>query len=184
MKENEEAGGRDTGEESHIQELPEEEIARLKGDLEAKRKEAEENYNKYLRACADIENLKKRLEKEKADCVAYANEGFISELLPVIDNFERALAHANGGEETMESLRSGVRLILDQMSSAVKKFGLEEVKSMGEKFNPSVHHAISEEEAEGAGPGTIVREFQKGYFLKGKLIRPAMVAVAKTKTPA
>ncbi len=183
MKENEDIGregpkGEETVEErGQLQELPEEEIARLRSELEAKIKEADYNYNMYLRACADLENYKKRAEREKADAINFANEKLIEEVLPVIDNFERALAFASGGEN-LESLRGGVQLTVEQMYSLIKKFGLQEIKSVGEKFDPSLHHAILEEES-GAGPGVVIKEFQKGYLLKGRLLRPAMVAVSK-----
>lgn len=167
----------ETADGAEIQEIPEEEIIRLKAELEAKAKEAEENYNKYLRSLADLENYKKRAEKEKADAINFANESIMEEILPVVDNFERALAHANG-EENLESLRKGVKLTIDQMYAVLKKFGLQEIKSVGEKFDPSVHHAITHEESDGE-PDIVVREFQKGYYLKGRLLRPAMVAVSK-----
>lgn len=180
MKENEDFfKGEDTVEESaQIQETPEEEIGRLKSELEAKTRDAEDNYGKFLRASADLDNYRKRAEKERADLANYANENFISEILPAIDNFERALSHANG-EGSLDSLRQGVKLTIDQMYAVLKKLGLQEVKAVGERFDPSIHHAISEEPSVDAEPGTVVREFQRGYFLKGRLLRPAMVAVAK-----
>ncbi|MBI1910850.1 MAG: nucleotide exchange factor GrpE [Deltaproteobacteria bacterium] len=158
-------------------EAPEQEVIRLRSELEAKTKEAEENYNKFLRSVADLDNYRKRAEKEKADAISYANESIMEDILPVVDNFERALVHANS-EQNVESLRQGVQLIIDQMYAVLKKFGLQEIKSVGGKFDPSLHHAISQEESE-AEPDSVVKEFQKGYLLKGRLLRPAMVAVAK-----
>lgn len=166
------------GEEGPLVETPEEEIKRLTECCEAASRETAANYDKYLRAVADLDNYRKRAEKEKADAIAFANEKLIEEILPVIDNFERALAHANG-EENLESLRQGIGLISGQMAALIKKFGIEEIKAAGEKFDPAMHHAISEEENPEAEPGTVVREFQKGYLLKGRLLRPAMVAVAR-----
>ncbi len=162
-----------------IQEIPEEEIIRLQSELDLKTKEAEENYAKFLRSCADLENYKKRVEKEKADIRDFANEKLIAEVLSVMDNFERALEHAE--EKNLDSLRQGMKLTADQMFSMLKKHGLQEIKSVGEKFDPAVHHAISHEERDGASAGTVLKEFQKGYFLRGRLLRPAMVAVAKEK---
>jgi len=166
------------GEEGPLVETPEEEIKRLTECCEAASRETAANYDKYLRAVSDLDNYRKRAEKEKADAIAFANEKLIEEILPVIDNFERALAHANG-EENLESLRQGIGLISGQMAALIKKFGIEEIKAAGEKFDPAMHHAISEEENSEAEPGTVVREFQKGYLLKGRLLRPAMVAVAR-----
>ena len=162
---------------SEIVEAPEEAVSRLRAELDAKAKEAEENYNKYLRSIADLDNYRKRSEKERQDAISFANEDLIFEMLPVVDNLERALSHANDGEN-LESLRQGVKHTIEQMSSVLKKNGLQEIKSVGERFDPSVHHAISEEE--GGEPGTVVKEFQRGYTLKGRLLRPAMVAVSKT----
>ena len=163
---------------AQIAEAPEEEIRRLTEQLEAKSREASENNNKYLRALADLDNYRKRTEKEKAEAISFANESLIEDVLPIVDNFERALQHANG-EENLESLRKGVKLTIDQMFGALQKFGLQEIKAAGERFDPAIHHAITEEETAEAEPGTVVKEFQKGYYLKGRLLRPAMVAVAK-----
>lgn len=161
-----------------IAETPEEEIKRLSEQCEASSREAAANYDKYLRAVAELDNYKKRAEKEKADSIAFANEKLLEEILPAFDNFERALAHANG-EDNVESLRKGIELTASQMSAVFRKFGLQEVKAEGEKFDPAVHHAISEEERDDLEPGTVVKEFQKGYTLKGRLLRPAMVAVSR-----
>ncbi len=180
MKENEDLDNEEEMVEgrSQIQELPAEEILRLQSELDAKTKETEDIYSRYLRACADLENYKKRAEKEKADIKNFANETLIAEVLSVMDNFERALAHAN--EENADSLKQGVKLTVDQIYSSLKKYGLEEIKSTGERFDPVIHHAISHEESEDKEPGTVIQEFQKGYFLRGRLLRPAMVSVAKT----
>jgi len=166
------------GDEGPLAETPEEEIRRLTEQLEGASREAAANYDKYLRAVAELDNYRKRSEKERADAVTFANERLIEEILPVVDNFDRALAHADK-DENVESLRKGIDLISGQMAALLKKFGLEEVKASGEKFDPALHHAISEEEDASAEAGTVVKEFQKGYTLKGRLLRPAMVAVAR-----
>ncbi len=166
------------GEEGPLAETPEEEIKRLTEQSEAASREAAANYDKYLRAVADLDNYRKRSEKERTDAVTFANEKLIEELLPVMDNFERALSHASG-EGSLESLKKGVELISGQLAALLKKFGIQEVKAAGEKFDPAVHHAISEEEDPATEAGTVVKEFQKGYTLKGRLLRPAMVAVAR-----
>lgn len=173
-----EAGPAGEGSEA-IEEIPTEEIKRLAEELEAKAKEAEENYDKFLRARADLENFRKRAEKEKSDIRDYANEELIVQVLPVVDNLERALEHAEGGHNNIESLKEGVRLTIEQMFGVLKKFGLEEVKAAGEKFDPVLHHAISHDDHNEAEPGTVIEEFQKGYTLKGRLIRPSMVSVAR-----
>ena len=174
-----EAQGQEEEGEAWIAEIPEQEIARLKDELEAKTNEAAENYDKFLRAAAELDNFRKRVLKEKADAIAYANEKLVLEMLPVVDNLERALGHAQSGTENLKSLTDGVSLTVSQMFSVLKQFGLEEVKALGEKFDPAMHHAISHDDGEGAEPGTVVKEFQKGYTLKGRLIRPSMVSVAR-----
>lgn len=179
MKENdeelkeEEAG---TGEE--IKEVPEEAVERLKAELETKTKEAADNYDRFLRVCADLENYKKRAEREKTDCITYANESLLADVLPIIDNFDRALNHA-ADETTLDSLKEGVKLTIGQIWGVLKKYGLQEIPAVGEKFNPALHHAISHEETMDCPPDTVLSEFQKGYMLKGRLLRPSMVSVAK-----
>lgn len=168
----------DTDEAKDIQEPIEEEIIRLKAELAAKTKEAADNYDKFLRSCADFENYKKRAEREKTECITFANEGLLSEILPVVDNFSRALDHASN-DTTLTSLKEGVGLTIEQLWGVLKKCGLVEIPAIGEKFDPSVHHAISHEAAADYPSGTVVKEFQKGYILKGRLLRPSMVSVAK-----
>lgn len=180
----EEEHGRDCSEETiepdeQLVELPEEEIRRLSEELEEKARECEDHQQRFLRARADLENYRRRAEKEKEDFASYANESLISEILPVVDNLERALEHAEGGGNNVESLAQGVRLTVDQMFQVLKKFGLEGIPAAGEKFDPELHHAISHEESPDAEPGTVIEEFQKGYLLKGRLVRPALVSVAK-----
>ena len=165
--------------EHEIEELPQEQILRLGEELEKKTKEAENNYERFLRACADLENYKKRSEKEKEELRNYAAQGVILDVLPVLDNLERAFIHAAEGQNNLDALKEGVRLTIDQLHSVLGKAGLTVIKAMGEKFDPSVHHAISHEDSDTVEPGTVVKEFQKGYTLKGRLLRPSMVAVAK-----
>ncbi|MFQ5464940.1 MAG: nucleotide exchange factor GrpE [Thermodesulfobacteriota bacterium] len=161
-----------------ITELPSEELRRLKEELEAKTKEARENHENFLRARADLENFRKRAAREKEEYRAYATESLVAELLPVIDNLERALEHAESSDDG-KSLSEGVRLTVDQLFGVLKNFGLEGVKASGEAFDPELHHAISHDETRDVPPGTVIEEFQKGYLLKGRLIRPALVSVAK-----
>lgn len=178
----EEPGGEAEAEaegEGAIQELPEEEILRLTEELSKKAREAEESNSRYLRARADLENYRRRAEQEKSEFATYANESLITEILPVVDNLERAVEHAGEGGGDVEGLRKGVELTINQLFGVLKKFGLEEVKARGEKFDPELHHAISHDEDPDAPEGTVLEVFQKGYLLKDRLIRPAMVSVAK-----
>jgi len=147
--------------------------------LEEKTDEAARNYEMFLRARADIQNLKKRQEKEKAGYISYATEAVVIEILPAIDNLERAIEHASACESKgTTSLMEGVTLTIEQMRKALEKFGVKEIVAVGHPFNPALHHAISHEECADAEPGFVIKEFQKGYLLKDKLLRPSIVSVA------
>ncbi len=147
--------------------------------LEEKTDEAARNYEMFLRARADIQNLKKRQEKEKAGYISYATEAVVIEILPAIDNLERAIEHASACEsEGTASLMEGVNLTIEQMRKALEKFGVKEIEAVGQPFNPALHHAISHEECADAEPGLVIKEFQKGYLLKDKLLRPSIVSVS------
>jgi len=147
--------------------------------LEEKTDEAARNYDMFLRARADIQNLKKRQEKEKAGYINYATEAVVIEILPAIDNLERAIEHASSGDgDNLASLIDGVKLTIEQMRKALEKFGVKEIDTVGKAFDPALHHAISHEDCADAEPGSVIKEFQKGYLLKDKLLRPSIVSVA------
>ena len=139
-------------------------------------KEAEEDVNtKYLRLMADFQNYKRRTEKEKSDIYAYANEKLVGELLDVIDNFERALSTA---ENVQESFATGMNMIFTQFIGVLEKIGLEEVKALGEDFDPNFHNAVMTEDSDELESGKVTAVLQKGYMLNKKVIRPTMVKVA------
>lgn len=148
------------------------------GDGEVgKAEEAQESESeKYLRLLAEFQNFKKRAAKEKTDIHAYANEKLMADLLPVLDNFERALETKT---EEVESYASGVELIFTQMKTALENHGLKEVEALGADFDPNKHSAVMTEESEEFESGKVSKVLQKGYELNGKVIRPAMVAVVK-----
>ena len=158
-----------------------------KAELIQKLKEAEESAKKYLdlyvRAQAEMDNLKKRLRKEKEEFLKFANESLIKELLPVVDNLENALRHAKD-ENSVDALREGIELTLKGMKDALSKAGVEEVKALGERFDPNYHHAVSQEETDQVETGTVLQELQKGYTLNQRLLRPAMVVVSKSPEQA
>ncbi len=144
--------------------------------------EAKKYFDLYLRAQAEIENLKKRFQKEREEFIKFANESLIKDLLNVVDNLERAILHAEEGEQTEEAfkaLKEGVELTLKGLKDILKKAGLEEFESLGKKFDPNYHHAVEQRDDSSVEPGTVVEELQKGYKLHGKLIRPALVVVSK-----
>ena len=144
-------------------------------ELEAELSEAQE---RVLRTAADAENFKKRLQREKEEQTRYANESFIRELLTVIDNLERALEHS-GSESDQEGLVEGLNMTLKSFLDTLTRFGCTQVEAEGKPFDPNFHEAVSQEESADHEPNTVLRELQKGYMLKERLLRPAMVLVSK-----
>ncbi|RJR44847.1 MAG: nucleotide exchange factor GrpE [Deltaproteobacteria bacterium] len=140
--------------------------------------EAQENYEKFLRCVAEMENLKKRLEKEKADLLQFANENLIKELLPIVDNLERALEHGRQ-LDAPPPLMEGLELVHQGFLKALTRFGVTPIECVGQPFNPAFHNAVMQEENTDVPDCTILKELQKGYLLQNRLLRPAMVAVAK-----
>ena len=145
-----------------------------KAEEEAKKAEEAES-ERYMRLMAEFQNFKRRVAKEKSDIHAYANEKIVGDLLPVLDNFERALST----ETEDEGYAKGMQLIFEQLKTALGNAGLEEIKAMDEEFDPNVHNAVMTETIEEKEDGTITKVLQKGYKLKDKVVRPSMVAVNK-----
>jgi molecular chaperone GrpE len=154
------------------------EIEELKKKLEEKEKEAKENYDRLLRTAADFENYKKRAAREKEDWTKFANEDLIRAILPFIDNLERAVNHAQKIADT-GVLVKGVQLTLQQLLQALNKFGLSSFESVGKPFDPTMHEAMLVVETDKHEPNQVVEEFQKGYLLNDRLLRPATVSVSK-----
>ncbi len=138
-------------------------------------KEPEEDENsRYMRLMADFQNYKKRVEKEKSDIYSYANEKLATELLTVLDNFERALEH----EGENDSFKEGMEMIFKQLFDVLEKAGLKEIPALGEEFDPNFHNAVMNEDTQEYESGIVSGVMQKGYTLNGKVIRPSMVRVA------
>jgi molecular chaperone GrpE len=160
--------------------VPDAETARIKQleeTLAAKEEEAKANWDKFVRERADLENYRKRVQKEKEELLKYGNESLILEILPALDNMEQALAHAS--EETQGAVVEGVRLTRDMLLAALKKFGVTPIEtSAAAAFDPAYHQAMCQVESCDQGPNTIVAELRKGYLLNERLLRPAMVSVA------
>ncbi|MEO6323864.1 MAG: nucleotide exchange factor GrpE [Thermoanaerobaculia bacterium] len=133
-----------------------------------------------LRKTADFENLKRRTEREKTDFFKFAMAETFRDLLPVVDNFERAIAHSDNAAG--EDFRAGIEMIERQFAEALKKFGLQEIAAQGQPFDPNVHEAVVREETSKAAPGTVLEVLQKGYVLNDRLLRPALVKVAAAPT--
>jgi molecular chaperone GrpE len=145
------------------------EAAKLREELEAEQ-------NKYLRLLADYDNFKRRVVKDRQDAEKFRSQSLLSDLLPVLDNFERALSVEAKSDEAA-SLLKGLEMVRTTLLEAVKREGLEEIKAEGEPFDPHIHQAVMQEKDENAEPGTVLQELQKGYTLKGRVLRPAMVKV-------
>jgi len=154
------------------------ELAQVQQQLEEKTKEAQENYDRALRLAAEMENMKKRLEKEKAELLQFANENLIKELLPVVDNLELALEHGRQSE-TPAPFLDGIELVHQGFLKALARFGVTPLVAVGQPFDPAYHNAVMQEETTDAEDCAILKELQKGYLLQSRLLRPAMVVVAK-----
>ena len=155
--------------------IPAEELA----ELRSKAAKADENWDKYVRLTADLDNFKKRAARERSEAIRYANEGLLEKLLPIVDNFEAALAAANASAENVHSLRQGIQMINSQLKSYLNEAGVDEIDALNQPFDPNFHEAVSEQAAEGAPAGQVIQQMRKGYKFRDRVIRPAMVVVAK-----
>jgi molecular chaperone GrpE len=144
--------------------------------LEAEKSEIQD---KLMRLAADFDNYKKRMIRDRESSFKYAEESLLKELLPSIDNLERALAHHNTGEEA-NAMREGVDLTLKALLAATTKFGLTAIDSVGQPFDPNLHEALAMEASADLPPQTVLREFEKGYYYKDRLLRAAKVVVTKS----
>ena len=179
-------------EEQNLEETQAEEVAQTEqvedeavevDPLEAALAEAAEYKDKYLRAHADFENAKRRLEKDKMNAVSYANESFAKDILAVIDSFENALASIEGADEensseVLKQMKEGVNLTYEQLKKILEKNHIKEVECSGE-FDPEVHQAIMQVESDAHNEGDVVQVMQKGYTIKDRILRPAMVSTCK-----
>ena len=145
--------------------------------LATKEKEAADNWEKFVRERADLENYRKRVQREKEELIKYGNENLILEILPAVDNMERALDHVD--QESQDPVIIGVRMTLDMLLAALKKFGVTQVETgKGTPFDPALHQAMGQVECADQEANSIVEVYQKGYLLSERLLRPAMVSVA------
>ena len=151
--------------------------------VELAQREAAHNHDLYLRARADLENFRRRTQKEKEDLAKFANENLLRELLPVLDNLSRALDHAQNDEADSGSLVEGVSMTLGQFTKTLEQFGVTPVEAVGQPFNPDCHEAMGQLESDEHPPNTVVQEMQKGYYLNQRLLRPALVMIAKAPAP-
>jgi molecular chaperone GrpE len=149
-------------------------------ELKSRAAKADENWDRLLRTTADFDNFKKRAAREKQDAIRFANESLIQKLVPVLDNFDAALAAVqNTTTESAQSLQAGVSMIYQQFKNVLAESGLEEIDANGKPFDPNFHEAVSQKETTEAPEGQVVQQLRKGYKLRERLIRPATVIVAK-----
>jgi len=172
----------DNDDDAYVIEDTGETVADIEHEMEATAQEAaagpapksDDYRDRYVRTLADFENFRKRAEREKADFQRYALGSVIRDLLPVLDNFDRALDHAEEGDE----FHKGVALIYKQLFDVLQRHGLKPIVESGVRFDPNIHEAVIREEDPSVPSHTVVAVLQKGYFLHDRLLRPAMVKVA------
>ena len=161
--------------------LAEVSVEELQKQLTAAEKKAEENWDKVVRAQAEMENLKRRTRIDLENAHKFALEKFVRELLTVVDSLELGIQAASGDSAEVVKLREGSELTMKQFEAAFAKFNIEAMGPIGQPFDPEKHQAMSMMPSADAEPNTVLNVFQKGYMLNGRLIRPAMVVVAKAE---
>lgn len=177
------AGGEihDGGEEV-LEDVPEvstdEKILTLEAELKQSKEQAEDYYSRLQRLQAEFDNFRKRSQKEKEDTLKYASERIIEAMLPVLDNFERAVASSQSSQD-FKAFSQGVEMILKQMKSGLEKEGLTPIEAVGQPFDPKLHDAVLQVDSEDYPENTVVEELQIGYYLKDKVLRPSMVKVSR-----
>jgi molecular chaperone GrpE len=151
-------------------------------DLAAKLQEAEkkaaENYDKYVRSVAEFDNYRKRSIREKADAINYGNERLLQDVLPLLDGIDRALEQADKASD-FEAFRKGLQLIREQLAGCLKKHGVESIDTLQKDFDPNLHEALLQVDSPDHEHNKVVNEFEKGFLLNGRLLRPAKVSVCK-----
>jgi molecular chaperone GrpE len=146
--------------------------------LQDAEKKAAENYDKYVRAVAELDNYRKRAAREKADAIQYGNETLLRDILPLVDGMDRALEHACNSED-FEAFKKGLKLLRGQFLGCLQKHGVEMIDTAGKDFDPHVHEAMMQVESAEHEDSQVVGEFERGYLLNGRLLRPAKVSVCK-----
>lgn len=157
------------------EELTQEETA--EDPLQAALTEAANNKDLYLRALADLENYRKRAQREKEDAIRFANDNILRNIIPVLDNLERAIEHARMSDD-QGSLLEGVEMTLGQFHKVLETSGVTPVEALGQPFDPNFHQAMGQIPTADQPPNTVIQELQKGYLLNNRLLRPSMVMVA------
>jgi molecular chaperone GrpE len=153
----------------------------LEAKLKSKEREAEENYDRLLRVSAEFENYKKRSSREMAEFRKFANRSLIKEMLSVVDNLELAMNSTNGYKAIDKGLLQGLEMTHKEILKVFEKFNVKPIDAKGQTFDPAFHEAVMQEENDNYSNNTVINELQKGYLIHDRLLRPAMVVVAKSK---
>ena len=151
-------------------------LEEAKQSLDQKAGEAKENFDRYLRAAAELDNLKKRTQREREEYIRFANESLLRELLPILDNFDRALEAARAGSQA-QGVVAGVELIQRELLKVLEKFGLERYSALGATFDPARHEAVAQVRSSTEPENTVVGETARGYLLHGRVLRPESFAL-------
>jgi len=159
-------------------------IDELKSELDQVRQEAADEHDRLLRLSAEFENYKKRMDRQVEEFKKYANETLLKELLTVVDNLERAISSTNGDTSVSSDacVIEGVEMTLNEILKLLNKFNVTPIEAKGKPFDPVYHEAMMQEETDEYPENMVISEFQKGYMLHDRLLRPAMVVVSKPKT--
>jgi molecular chaperone GrpE len=165
--------------EKHKDEALQEEAKEMAVALEEAKNKLQESEDRVLRLAADFDNTKKRLEREREISLKYAEENILKELLPGIDNIERAMEQGRDAN-SIKGLLEGVELTHNGLMATLEKYGVKAIESLGQPFDPNIHEALAMEETDQMEPNMVLREYQKGYIYKDRLLRPAKVIVSKT----
>lgn len=144
------------------------------------KEEPKEHLDQLLRLKADFENTKKRLERDKFEAIKFANERLLVEILPIVDNLDRAMASLSEGHDP-EKVKEGLKIAQEELHEVLEQHGVQVMKSVGAEFDPKFHEAVGVVQVPDAKDGTIVEEIQRGYLLNGRLIRPSRVRIAQQK---
>ncbi|MGD8566713.1 MAG: nucleotide exchange factor GrpE [Gammaproteobacteria bacterium] len=168
----------DSGGEHALSEVTDD-LEQLKEKLQKAEEKAANHWDELLRAKAELENTRRRVERDVANAHKFGLEKFVTDLLPVIDSLEMGISAAKESSADTEKLLEGSELTLKMLSDCVQKYGVEAVNPVGEPFNPEFHQAMSAQESNEHGPDIVTHVMQKGYTLNGRLVRPAMVMVSK-----
>jgi len=153
-------------------------VRELEAQVTAAREEARQNHDRWLRERADLENVKKRAARERAETIRFANEQILKDMLPIVDNLERAVEHARGGGNG-RTLADGVALVLKSLLDVLERHGVTRVEAKGVPFDPAHQEAMGHVASDEHEPNVVVEEHQRGYRLNDRLLRPALVSVAK-----